>query len=186
MPYTTLSTVSTGDVYTAAAHNALVGNLNALGPAAFNVQSALKTDTFSTTNNTFTDVTGLSVSITPSSATSKVLVIANLGVSQNFNFTDSFLKILRNGSDVVAIGDAASNRRRMFTSGMVPKRDYVTQVVMSYLDSPASTSAQTYKIQMASRSTSGDSVHVNRGDVDTDTTAYGRYASSITVIEVPV
>lgn len=186
MPYTTLGSATAGDVYTAAAHNAIIGNLNSLGPAAFNVQSTLKTDTFSTTNNTFTDVTGLSVAITPSSATSKVLVIANLGVSQNFNFTDTFIKILRGSSDVIAIGDAAGSRRRMYTTGMVPKRDYVTQVVLSYLDSPASTSAQTYKIQIASRSTGGDSVHVNRGDVDTDSTAYGRYASSITVIEVPV
>jgi hypothetical protein len=42
------------------------------------VVQTTKTDTFTTTSTSFTDVTGLSVSITPSSASSKILIFSEI------------------------------------------------------------------------------------------------------------
>ena len=45
------------------------------------VKQTVKTDTFTMTGTTFTDVTGLSVTITPSSSSSKVLIIPSLSIA---------------------------------------------------------------------------------------------------------
>ena len=50
-----------------------------------------------------------------------------------------------------------------------------------YLDSPSSTSALTYKVQMKIE---GDTMYVNRVGEDTDAAQVGRGASSITLMEV--
>ena len=48
------------------------------------VLQTVKTDTFTSTSTSFTDITGLSVSITPSSTSSKILVMAHvMGHGQN-------------------------------------------------------------------------------------------------------
>lgn len=49
--------------------------------SALQVVQITKTDTFSTSSTTMTDITGLSVSITPSSASNKILVFMNASVS---------------------------------------------------------------------------------------------------------
>ena len=53
------------------------GNINIPGSTVQVVQST-KTDVFSTTSTSYTDVTGLSVSISPKFSTSKILVIGNM------------------------------------------------------------------------------------------------------------
>jgi hypothetical protein len=55
----------------------------------------------------------------------------------------------------------------------------------TFLDSPATTSAITYKLQFRSELTSGSyTVWANRTNTDTDTSTYGRGATSITVMEI--
>jgi hypothetical protein len=46
------------------------------------VVSTVKTDTFTTVSSSYVDVTGLSVSITPTSATSKILVLVQANRSE--------------------------------------------------------------------------------------------------------
>jgi hypothetical protein len=53
---------------------------------------------------------------------------------------------------------------------------------VSVLDSPATTSATTYKVQI--RNVSGGTAYVNRQVTDTDSTSFNRTASTITVMEV--
>ncbi len=75
------------------------------------VVSTAKTDTTSTTSLiTFVDISGMSVSITPSSSSSKILVIVDmrLGVNENRNVA---YRIMR-GSTAIYIGDAAGSRTR--------------------------------------------------------------------------
>jgi len=73
------------------------------------VLQTVKTDTFTTTSTTYTDVTGISVSITPTSATSKILVFANLNAS--VTATDNYFAFqLVRGSTAIFNGDAASSR----------------------------------------------------------------------------
>jgi len=103
------------------------------------------TTSTSVTNSTTTySDTTLTATITPTSATSKVLVL----VSQNgCNKTSANagnglkLKLVRGATDILQFAEAA------LYSGVVS--DTMDSVSTSYLDSPATTSATTYKTQFA-------------------------------------
>ena len=144
------------------------------------VVSTTKTDTFSTSSTTFTDITGLSVSITPSSASSKILVIVNVLGSQDVNGNRIFMKLLRDSTSI-CIGDAAGSRDRVSFGSSSYETVFMTTWSQNYLDSPSTTSATTYKIQMRVSGTTG---YINRADDDTDSSIYQRGASSITVMEI--
>ena len=147
------------------------------------VIQAVKTDTATTTSeNTFVD-TGLSVSITPSSASNKILVTANLNFSAG-DMQNIAWRLVRGSTDLY-MGDAASNRTR--ASGAVrvsTNQDAEHQNCTSiFLDSPNTTSATTYKVQWC-RTYSTSTIYMNRASEDTDNDDRTRVPSSITVQEV--
>ena len=74
------------------------------------VVSTTKTDTFSS-SSTNTDITGLSVTITPQSSSSKILVFMSV-TGTNQHTSQRFAFGLKRGSTEIAQGDAASNRTR--------------------------------------------------------------------------
>ena len=110
------------------------------------VVQGLKTDSASTTSTSFTN-TGLSASITPSSASSKILITVNTVIGQS-NFQKRVHLKLDGGNTSVYIGDAGTGVESAVTVvsrvtdsyGMIP-------VSMQYLDSPATTSTITYNVQ---------------------------------------
>ena len=175
-PTTLPATFTAGQVLTAAQQNALRGAFRIL-----QVVSTTKTDTFTTTSATMTDITGLSVSITPSSTTSKILVFFEVYGQGTTGATQGYLQLVRN-STAIAIGDAAGDRPRV--SGVLFATDAFLTVCSSlvFLDSPATTAATTYKVQ-TNRGGSG-TVYINRTENDADNTARQRTVSSITVMEV--
>lgn len=144
------------------------------------VVSTTKTDTFSMSSTTFGDVTGLSVSITPTSSTSKILVISNLNWGSSANDINS-ARLLRD-STVISAGNSASNRSPSFAGMRTASADNIETVSVTFLDNPATTSATTYKVQV--RVGSADTVYVNRTATDTDVSAFPRAVSSITVMEI--
>tara|TARA_R100000278_G_C5367083_1_gene127524 strand:- start:25 stop:543 length:519 start_codon:yes stop_codon:yes gene_type:complete len=151
------------------------------GGGIVQIKSTTKTDTFSTANHSFTDITGLSVSITPTSTSSKIFIIAfvtGLGTSN----TRANFKLLR-GSTEICQGDAAGSRPRCFGGIYTDDAETPETVSVNFLDSPSTTSATTYKIQISSGN-SVDAVYVNRANGDTDSAAHARTASTITVMEV--
>ena len=141
-----------------------------------------KTDTFSTTSTSFVDVTGLSVQITPSSASSKILVTGALVGSTDSTFF--FVRLMRDSTQVL-IPDSTGNRTTAnFGFATHNPSTYIMQTVPIHaLDSPSSTSALTYKIQIECYS--GTS-YVNRTSRDSDNVAgYDpRGVSTITVAEI--
>ncbi len=182
MAWTTPNTVAAGDALTASMYNTYVrDNLNALGSAVFNVQSAAKTDTFTMASTTFADVTGLSVAITPSAATSKVLVHVSMMMGAVSGVTNVFARLVR-GATTIAVGDVAGSRIPITVFGAASAANPMGGMV--FLDSPGTTSATTYKIQI--RAQSANSIFINKDNVDTDSSAGYRGISTITVIEVPV
>ena len=147
------------------------------------VVSTTITGTFTTTSvlPTYVDVTGLTVTITPASIDDKVLVRASFKGSQTTATAHGWFKLQRNGTDIY-LGDAAGSRTRAsghVTGGNVAE---TYQVAIEFLDSPASTSAVTYKIVAASQS--GYTTTVGRDGADTDGTNTPRLPSTITVIGV--
>jgi hypothetical protein len=122
----------------------LVSDIAALITAKIlQVVSTTKTDTFTTTSTSFTDVTGLSVSITPSSASSKILVVCNVKGSVTGSTFKAGLRLLRD-STAIAIGDAAGSRSRGFGQLSAPSYQMLSSSI-TFLDSPSSTSSITYK-----------------------------------------
>ncbi len=142
------------------------------------VVQTVKTDTFSAASTTYTDITGLSASITPSSSSSRILVIVDAKLS-NSGADSSMLKLLRGSTDIY-IGDAASSRTRTSTSSGFTSNEIYNTLVF-YVDSPSTTSSTTYKTQI--RSSSG-TAYLNRSSTDSDNPLYARTASSITLLEV--
>ena len=138
----------------------------------------VKTDTFSTTSTTFTDITGMSVSITPSSSSSKILVFVYLNDSNSANFT--MHKLLRGSTDIF-LGDSAGSRIQV-TAGAMTDNNRLRTTNFQYLDSPSTTSATTYKVQM--RVNTSETGYINRSSADPDGVPYMRSASAITVMEV--
>jgi len=151
------------------------------------VVSAIKTDTFSfsVTERTWTSVTGLSASITPSSASNKVLVTAVVSVSATNTYNAMGGRVTRNGS-VVAVGNTAGTRASAFFGSddwLSAAYANQAQIYISFLDSPSTTSAVTYQLQLINdRDT--DTIYVNRSQYDGDSSQTFRNASSITVMEI--
>lgn len=144
------------------------------------VVSTAKLDTTTITATTATAITGLSVTITPSSASSKILLLAQ--VTNSFANQEAFLRF-GGGLASTYIGAAAGSRVRGVTQPAenAAGARAITQTLM-YLDSPATTSAITYNV--AGWVVSGGSLYINRSVTDTDNANFLRGASSITAIEV--
>jgi len=164
-------------VYDGSSWNAVAGG------KILQVLSTTKTDTFTTTTpGTFVDVTGLSVNITPTAASSKVFVIANVTMSGAYD--RPAMQLVRD-STALAVGATAGNRLSVSGQSFVDLGSNLGTVTVQYVDSPSTTSSTTYKVQVAVPYVSGSvALYVNRTTVDTDDIAYTRSASTITVMEV--
>jgi hypothetical protein len=150
------------------------------------VVSTAKTDTFTLSSATFTDVTGLSVSITPSSASNKILVLVQISYGGAGNMY-SFAKLIR-GSTSIFQGDSDAADRTEATIPLDTTNENNSEAnkqhmaFISYLDSPATTSSTTYKIQMASSDARQSTI--NRSANDSNNNYDIRSTSSITVMEI--
>lgn len=152
------------------------------GGKVLQVVQTVKSDTFSTTSTSFTDITGYSVSITPSSSSSKVLVLVNLNATVETE--GAYAKLLRGSTDIY-IGDSnGSLIRSSLASLRIPGGDGIAQGSMVYLDSPNTTSSTTYKVQIRLRTGSGTlRVNLNNDGSTVDSTK-SVASSSITVMEI--
>ena len=150
------------------------------------VLQAVKTDTQSTTSTSRVDVSGLSVAITPRSTSSKILVMMDVALGTAESTGSLGAVYLMRGSTDIYVGDAASNRARataQFDNNPGDMSFSVVREHATFLDSPSSTSEQTYKVQFETHN-GGNEVHINRSGNDGDQTYIQRLASSITVMEV--
>ena len=148
------------------------------------VVSTLKNDTFSTTSTSFVDVTGLTVSITPTLATSKILVLAQINYGYSGDITQ-YLQLLRD-STAIDIGAASGGSPLASLTGSLfggtALSIFTSPGTLVFLDSPATTSATTYKIQQRVNTGTG---FINRNGRDNGSSD-ARTASTITVMEILV
>lgn len=151
------------------------------GGKVLQVVQTTKTDTFSTTSASYTDITGFSVSITPSSTSSKILII--MMVSGSTSGTNGPLTLLR-GSTQIFLADSAGSRTRSTANlANAASINEIESNIVLYLDSPSTTSSTTYKLQTAAID-GGGTVYINRGSNDFDASNRMRSASSIIAMEV--
>ena len=161
-------TVESGDVFQAPGH-------------VLQVKQAVKSDTQTTTASDFVDVTGLSVSITPSSTSSKILVYSNVLCVGTVSAAGAWTRIVRD-STAIGIADTAGSRIRAAAFGYAPDGGDTRQHATMFLDSPSTTSAITYKAQFSANAT--NTAYINRTQSENDSTAYARGISTITVMEI--
>ena len=160
-----------------------------VGPAAsggklLQLVQTVKSDTYSqSVSTTYTDVTGLSVSITPTLATSKVYVSVLLHTANDTASGERGMFRIMRDSTAIGIADTAGSRTRATTGYFsLLNTQMMNMYGMNFLDSPATTSATTYKIQMFT--TSGAVQYVNRSSDNADASYTGRVISTITVMEI--
>ena len=139
------------------------------GGKVLQVVEGTLTGIVSSTTSTYADL-GLSVSITPSLATSKVLVFATMnGCSKRTSDVSIGLKLFRSATQIM-FSDSG------YTGSTV--RINYGAVVLTKLDSPNTTSATTYKVQLASIG------NANGVDVNGDATGANTVVSTIIAMEI--
>jgi len=148
------------------------------------VQSTDSTPTASSASN-WTDLP-LSVTITPTSTSSKILVSATLATFDHSNNTYVvYFRWERNGT-AIAVGPTRGSRAQATTAfrGALSgdPNGLLSFEMPSYLDSPASTSAQTYTIGVYNYN--GGTWYYNRDTSDADAFYHGSYVSTITAMEI--
>jgi hypothetical protein len=149
------------------------------------VLNAYKTDTQSfAPSATFSDIVGLTLTITPTSSSSKFLIYFSVSIGGGADATHGYVRINRNGT-VIGQADTASNRTP--ASGTVVNTSVAGQTIpttIMYLDSPATASSITYKLT-ATANNAGATIYLNRSSRDVDASGYdGRGTSSLVVMEV--
>ena len=153
------------------------------------VQQTVFKDSFSTAiGPNFAEVTGLRCNITPKSTSSKILINVSLCLAtQYFSFRG---RILRDGTAIDdALGNQRGSNRKRVTYSYCQYGSSNTQYDMiagavEYLDSPSTTSAVQYSIDLGGYSTSY-TVYVNRSHNDTDQANYfGLPISTVTLTEI--
>jgi hypothetical protein len=146
--------------------------------AVLQVVSTTKTDTFSTASGSHVDITGMSVSITPTSSSNKILIVVTIGCIGTDGNAAVALRLLR-GSTVIAQPDVgtADARDGFFQFYNNNQTGIGVGASVNFLDSPATTSSTTYKV---SAYTNAGTCYVNRlpGDSNWHST------STITVMEI--
>ena len=149
------------------------------------VIQAVKKNRQTINSTTLVDITGMSVSITPSSASNKVLVNYSLVVFSNAVYYA--LRLLRDSDSTIFIGDenpsATSQNRASFGSY---DSSYVIAdtIAQSFLDSPNTTSATTYKLQAYSPYSSAYTIGINSGVALDNYTYMNNCVPTITAMEV--
>jgi hypothetical protein len=151
------------------------------GGKILQVVSVTKSNPFDTASTTFTDLTGLSLSITPSATSSKIyLVVSTMGDNSTAGQC-GFLRLMRDAT-AVAIGDAEGSRERAtypFSSYAGANTIYVAAA--NFLDSPNTTSAITYKVQVR---VTGGTGYINRSFSNTNDLTHATNISTLTAMEV--
>jgi hypothetical protein len=166
---------------------AIAAGLTAAGNAGIgaNVVSVAKTDTFVTTSTGFTSVTGLSLTITPSTDTSKILLIASVSLG-NTNVVDggAFLRLTGgNAGNYVGDADGSRTRATIWRPIFANSERFANTHTAVFLDAPATESPVTYAVEMRVGAGTGT---INRSPEDTNAADRARVPSSITAIEVAV
>lgn len=149
------------------------------------VIQSIKTDRQTTSSTTFIDVTGLSVTITPTSASSRILVMARVNTIGTNDGNGLYVNLVRNSTTIVSTTAGGNSQEQGGAWGVSggggmssgnDNRKYANPS-LDYIDSPATTSATTYKVQAR---VTGSSGAINSWTLNNDQSS----VCSLTVMEI--
>lgn len=158
---------------------------------SMNVQQSVKSDFQAIRVTSYTDVSGLSVNITPTASNSKVLVTVHVNAKSHQGYYSSngigYFRLYRD-STAIALGDstAQTGERASFIVPYGAVYNGMESYSISFLDSPSTTNQITYKLMARVRDTDDD-LYINRPSETTSTDNRPKVAqtiSSITAQEV--
>ena len=168
----------------------IVGTLQNNGSAlvtgkVLQVLSTAKTNTFSSTSTSYTDITGYSVAITPSSTSSKIFIQGFLSVSVNaWSTYGAFFQLVRGSTNILTSSGSSANGSFSYSheaASEIASKKGMSPAGFCFLDSPSSTSEITYKVQGKTSSGTNGEFYINyNGSGGVNYTA----TSVITVMEV--
>lgn len=145
------------------------------------VLQSVKNDTFTSTATTPTLITGLSVTITPSATSSKILVSVSVTASNDTGTNNTAFMLQRDSTLLACRGDASGSKQRGTFQTNVSNASWITTGSYTFLDSPSSTSALVYKCMGQAET---GTWFVNRSENDLDNSNHVRASSCITVMEI--
>ena len=180
-----MSTLKTNTIQAATGTIVSVANGHTFAPIGHVIQtkSFTMTSTTTTTSDGFVD-TGLQLAITPSSASSKILITGIINVGQTYFKT--YIRLLR-GSTVLSVGDAASNRPQVYAGSHPGGPDWdsysVTPIPLNLLDSPNTTSSVTYKVDFRPYQHTATTSYINRSGSDRDNADYDERSISVMTLQ---
>lgn len=129
--------------------------------------------------------TSVTATITPSSTDNKILVICVVHAGMTGGQEGLHGRLYRNGSNISdAMGNASGSRDQAWLHlGAHYSSSEQYPATATYLDSPGSTSAQTYTLYGRGFSASYP-IRINAADSDTDANTFTRTVSSMTLMEI--
>jgi hypothetical protein len=174
----------TGTMITTASSGQVIPKAALPTGSVLQVISTTLQNTFSMSGTSQVAITDLTATITPTSATNKILVMVTIGGYAQGSGQGRFI-LTRAGSTISgAIGTTAGSRLSdTFTIAMGSSG--VTQVTggITYLDSPATTSSTTYGVTVSSND-ANQAIYINYSSLDTNNNGAQRNISTITVMEI--
>ena len=180
-----MSTLKTNTIQAATGTRVTVANGHTFAPTGHVIQtkSFVLTSAVSSTADGFVD-TGLQLAITPSATSSKILITGF--ISTGASYFKSYVRLLRD-STVLSVGDAASNRPRVYASSAPGGSDWDTYNVsclsLNLLDSPNTTSSVTYKVDFRPYQHTATTSYINRCGSDRDNADYDERSISVMTLQ---
>lgn len=136
----------------------------------------------SSTSATFADITNLTITHTPASASNKVLLITAVNGASSSTSANLGIRFVR-GASAIGIGDNEStSRTAVGQATMSPGTDSADSLTHIFVDEPATASSTTWKVQFAALQTAG-AVHINRTANDSNNVFSPRGLCTFTLIE---
>ena len=140
------------------------------------VVQTVKVDVASTASSTYSDIPGLSATITPRSTSSKIMIMAQISHSHTAANTDSQFNLLRNSTNLLQ-STGGTTRNATYSPATHPTSIFMPAFPVMFLDSPSTTESVSYKFQWR---TGAATLYLNRRGVSAE---FGS-TSTITLMEV--
>lgn len=184
---TTITGIGTGGLGSGVVNSTLLANSSVTRPkinipgTVLQVVSTTLTGTFEAVSNySVVTVTGYNATITPTSTTSKILILCHTHYSANGTTYKGWIR--RNGTDIF-MGDVRGSRQRGSVGlAFATDTNQSNTHFYCYLDSPGTTSAVTYQYHVINDN--GNPFRLNYSISDGDAAVGKRGTSSITLMEI--
>ena len=172
-----------GDTFTVPSGATIVNSGTATGFGGGKIGQVLqatKVDKSTYATQTFADIPDMTIDITPTATSSKILVLSDVTISHTSGYSNN-IRLVRD-STAIYLGTPDSNRPAVTKQTSMYQDNIVYSMSFNYLDSPSTTSATTYKIQWMPENLA--TAVIGSSVADGDVVYVGRAANSITVMEV--